>query len=148
MIKRTHCKRCKTGALRPTPKVGARTVYCPSCDRDMNQERYIARKATKAVADVYYSTKKGYVYIITNPAFPDWIKVGCALNAQDRLRSFQTSSPHRDYRLYWAWETADKLESERKAHKLLEERVEKKGEWFLIEESRAKKIIKELECLS
>jgi len=41
--------------------------------------------------------KEGYVYVITNPAWPDWVKIGMAIDAEDRLNGYQTSSPMRDY---------------------------------------------------
>ena len=40
---------------------------------------------------------KGYVYAITNPAWPGWVKVGMAVDSNDRLNSYQTSSPFRDF---------------------------------------------------
>ena len=43
------------------------------------------------------NTKEGEVYAIVNKAWPDWIKVGKACIAEDRLSGYQTSSPFRDY---------------------------------------------------
>ena len=48
----------------------------------------------------YNSSKEGQVYIIVNESFPQWIKVGMAVDAEDRLSNYQTSSPYRDYALY------------------------------------------------
>ena len=48
-------------------------------------------------AEIDKKTKSGDVYIIRNTAWPDWYKVGKALEAEDRLRNYQTSSPHRDF---------------------------------------------------
>ena len=42
---------------------------------------------------------EGYVYIITNPCWKGWIKVGMAIDAEDRCKQYQTSSPFRDYKL-------------------------------------------------
>lgn len=41
----------------------------------------------------------GHVYVITNPAWPEHVKIGCALNPESRLRNYQTGTPHRDYHL-------------------------------------------------
>ena len=41
--------------------------------------------------------QEGYVYVITNKAWPEWVKIGRAIDANDRLRSYQTNSPLRDY---------------------------------------------------
>ena len=45
----------------------------------------------------YKKSKEGQVYVITNPAFEGWVKVGMAVDAIDRLKSYQTSSPFRDF---------------------------------------------------
>lgn len=39
----------------------------------------------------------GYVYAITNPAFPGWVKIGASVDAETRLNQYQTYSPKRDY---------------------------------------------------
>jgi len=39
------------------------------------------------------------VYVLVNPAFPGWCKIGMAVDAEDRLKQYQTSSPYRDYEL-------------------------------------------------
>ena len=50
----------------------------------------------------YNKQKDGYVYVISNPAWKGWYKVGMAVDSQDRCGSYQTSSPHRDYRLEYS----------------------------------------------
>ena len=42
---------------------------------------------------------KGFIYIITNPAWDGFIKIGRASNPKNRLNSYQTSSPLRDYEM-------------------------------------------------
>ena len=61
--------------------------------------------------------KEGYVYVITNPAWSDWVKIGMAIDAEDRLNGYQTSSPMRDYELVHAISTPDRARAERVAHK-------------------------------
>ena len=81
--------------------------------------------------------KEGYVYAIANPAWPDWIKIGMAIDAQDRLNGYQTSSPMRDYVLVYDVYFKDRLEAERKAHKVAERYGERQGEWFKITREQA-----------
>lgn len=79
------------------------------------------------------SVKEGYVYIITNPAWPEWIKVGMAVDADDRCNGYQTSSPFRDYEIVYSFKTDDRRKSERDAHTLIERYAEeRRGEWFKI----------------
>ena len=67
----------------------------------------------------------GYVYAIYNPAWPEYTKIGCAVDVYDRLTSYQTSSPHRDYELVEYIFTDDRLELE----SLIHSKFETKGEW-------------------
>ena len=56
---------------------------------------------------------EGFVYIISNPAWPGMCKVGMTSNVSKRLASYQTYSPKRDYVLkHWSfWE--DRREAEK-----------------------------------
>ena len=86
--------------------------------------------------------KEGYVYIITNPAWPDWVKIGMAVDADDRCNGYQTSSPFRDYTLEHMVVTNNRRASEAKAHKLAGKvAVETRGEWFKLDMEQAKTIL-------
>ena len=79
----------------------------------------------------YTTSKEGYVYIISNPAWPDWIKIGMAVDAEDRLNGYQTSSPMRDYKLEFTVKVNDRRKSETLAHKICKKMgIDNKGEWF------------------
>lgn len=88
----------------------------------------------------------GFVYVITNPAWPDWVKVGMAVDADDRLKAYQTSSPHRDYELKAYAHTTTKRKTERLAHRLCHRLCEEKsGEWFKMPLDKAVAVIQGLE---
>tara|TARA_R110000796_G_scaffold50226_2_gene119034 strand:+ start:1848 stop:2258 length:411 start_codon:yes stop_codon:yes gene_type:complete len=77
------------------------------------------------------SIEEGYVYIITNKAWPEWVKIGMAIDAEDRLNGYQTSSPMRDFVLEHYVASTDRRKSEREAHtKALPLSLDSKGEWF------------------
>lgn len=80
--------------------------------------------------EVYNQVKEGYVYVMTNPAWPDWVKVGMAVDAKDRLNSYQTSCPFRDYMLYYSYKAKDRRKAEFEAHSKLDEKFERRKEWF------------------
>lgn len=86
-----------------------------------------------------YST--GYVYLVINAAWPDWVKVGRAVNTRNRLAAYQTSSPFRDYEIFIkaACNNTQKLESLLLAG-IKEHAEEAKGEWLKIEHSFAKRL--------
>ena len=91
------------------------------------------------------STKEGYVYVISNPAWPDWVKVGMAIDADDRCSSYQTSSPLRDYVLHCAISSDDRRKDESKAHKRLDTVAsDRRGEWFKVSVDTAVKYLSAL----
>jgi len=89
----------------------------------------------------YERSKEGQVYILRNPAFPSWCKVGMAVDAQDRLKQYQTSSPYRDYEVVKAYSTNNRREAEAQAHSILEKHYERRGEWFVCDASLAEKYL-------
>jgi hypothetical protein len=89
----------------------------------------------------YELAKQGQVYVLVNPAFPGWCKIGMAVDAEDRLKQYQTSSPYRDYELIKAYDTDDRRTAEKAAHELLAKTHERKGEWFYIQHPVATEIL-------
>ncbi len=87
---------------------------------------------------------EGYVYAIRNKAWPDWIKIGKAVDAEDRLNGYQTSSPMRDYQLVHAIPTPDRSRAERVAHKAAALCGERQGEWFKIPSEEAVTILQHI----
>ena len=83
----------------------------------------------------FKDSSQGQVYIVTNPAWEGWVKVGMAVDAEDRLKNYQTSSPYRDYSLVYAIDTPDRRYTERMMHDILNGMMtlEKQNEWFKIE---------------
>ena len=92
----------------------------------------------------YELSREGQVYIITNPSFPEWVKVGMAVDSEDRLNGYQTSSPFRDYALFTCWSVTDRRSAESEAHSLLEKAYDRKGEWFNCTPEQAQSAIADL----
>jgi hypothetical protein len=91
--------------------------------------------------DVYDQVTEGSVYVIANKAWDGWVKVGMAIDAEDRLKSYQTSSPFRDYMLYYSYTTSNRRKSEAEAHSMLEQKYERRNEWFLCTPSQAIEVL-------
>ena len=89
----------------------------------------------------YTDSAEGSVYVIANVAWGGWVKVGMAVDAEDRLKSYQTSSPFRDYVLYYSYTTDNRRKSEAEAHSLLEQKYERRNEWFLCTPSQAVEVL-------
>jgi hypothetical protein len=93
----------------------------------------------------YETTKEGYVYIITNPAWGGWLKVGMAIDAEDRCNSYQTSSPFRDFKLVSKEYFNNRMKAERAMHSVLEVAAsDNNGEWFKVSERAAITALKQM----
>ena len=75
--------------------------------------------------------KAGFVYVITNPAFPGFVKIGRAYDPVERLRGYQTGCPFRRYRLAYAIFFEDVVLAEKEIHLRLDS-CRAEGEWFRI----------------
>jgi len=92
----------------------------------------------------YKDSAEGEVYIITNKAWPEWVKVGMAVDSQDRLKNYQTSSPFRDYVLLYVYEVNDRRAGESAAHTRLAKECDNINEWFRIPPAIANELILEV----
>ena len=163
------CNRCGTELIMGVNWNEGRksqAVYrCRHCEAELNREinkkqmyvngKYVSQKHPlykpgkyKSFGDAAFSAlqkdervKEGYVYAISNPAWPEWIKIGMAIDAEDRLNGYQTSSPMRDYKLIHSISTQDRGRLERIAHKAAAQCGEKQGEWFKITSKQAVTIL-------
>ena len=101
--------------------------------------------AAFASLEGYANTTEGYVYIINNPCWDGWVKVGMAIDAEDRCKQYQTSSPYRDYKLCYLKHFEDRKIAEQSAHKELKKITDTyNGEWFKTSVKEAKKTIEAL----
>ena len=89
----------------------------------------------------FKDSAQGQVYIITNPAWEGWVKVGMAVDASDRAGNYQTSSPFRDYELGYVVDTLDRRATEAETHARLGDLFEQRNEWFKCSIDMAKRII-------
>ena len=93
----------------------------------------------------YNKSTDGHVYIISNPCWDGWFKVGMAVDPEDRCNSYQTSSPFRDYKLCYNKYFKDRRSAEKTAHKKLRKKsIKYKGEWFKVSIKEAIKTIEKL----
>ncbi len=102
----------------------------------------IAKHFGHTTNDKYDSVVSGYVYIISNPAWGGWKKVGMAVDAYDRCNAFQTSSPLRDFKVEYCKHFSDRRLAEKLTHEaLFDLDVERAGEWFKAPTKQIKQII-------
>ena len=76
--------------------------------------------------------KTGFVYVVTNPSWPGWAKVGRTQSPKIRLSGYQVGSPVNDYRMPHAAPCNDVVKGEALALKTLCEALGQgsaRGEW-------------------
>jgi len=89
----------------------------------------------------YESSTEGQVYVIVNPNFPEWVKVGMAVDAADRLNGYQTSSPFRDFVLNYSWDVNDRRAAESEAHSELQKLYERRSEGWKCTPEQAQEVV-------
>jgi len=98
------------------------------------------------VTNLYNQQKSGYVYAIENKAWKGWVKIGMAVDAEDRLKGYQTSSPHRDYELLHKEFFHNRRRAESKAHIQARKIADKyNSEWFKISKDKVVNIINSID---
>ena len=145
---RSHCKTCRISENAKTHKVHnpsrmwVNGKYIPTSHPLHKPGRYKTfEDAAFSSLEKYETSTEGQVYVITNPNFSDWVKVGMAVEAQDRLNGYQTSSPFRDYMLNYKWDVNDRRSAESEAHTKLQELYERRSEWFKCTPEQAQEVV-------
>ena len=114
---------------------------CPVCDSKKGKRNRLKRLALsihQTALRQYNQVKAGHVYIISNPAWPEWVKVGMAIDTDDRCSSYQTSSPFRDYVVEYSFASTNRRRDESLAHQKLDAICpDRRGEWFKLPVSEA-----------
>ncbi len=88
--------------------------------------------------------KGGYLYIVTNDAFPEWVKVGITTNLKERLHLYQTCDPHRGYKLVYSLHHPKYKEAEKRIREVMKHfALDTKGEWYQVDLEMAKSRLEE-----
>lgn len=132
---RPSCKDCRRvhEQYRNTDRMFVNNKFIPKSHPLHKPGRYKTLDDAWSHMDIDTRSTAGEVYIIRNPAFCDWFKVGKAVNSEDRLNSYQTSSPFRDYVLEYCEYFYNRHAAEAAIHAMLEKHKychERRGEWF------------------
>ncbi len=95
---------------------------------------------------------KGYIYIMTNPALKDMVKIGYATNVEVRRKQLSTTALPYDYEVYATYETSGNLE-DKKLHKLIDNlnpdlRVTKTREFFVMSPEDAFELLESIATIS
>lgn len=95
---------------------------------------------------------KGYIYIMTNPALQDMVKIGYAADVELRRKQLSTTAWPYEYEVYATYETPGTLE-DKKLHKMIDSlnpdlRVSKNREFFLMSKQDAYDLLEAIATIS
>lgn len=96
------------------------------------RDELVFAEALKAARKIHknqqISLRGGYIYVVVNPSYPGWLKVGCTVDLNKRLQTYQTSDPHRAFEFRFKRFVPDRRIAERM---LIEElrHLDILGEW-------------------
>lgn len=95
---------------------------------------------------------KGYIYIMTNPALKDMVKIGYAADVEARRKQLSTTALPYEYEVYATYETSGKLE-DKKLHKMIDNlnpdlRVTNNREFFLMSPREAYELLESIATIS
>ena len=96
--------------------------------------------------------KKGYIYIMTNPALIDMVKIGYATNVEERRKQLSTTALPYEYEVYATYETNGNLE-DKKLHQLVDDlnsdlRVSKNREFYVMTPEQAYQLLEAIAIIS
>ena len=95
--------------------------------------RYKISDGSIEAGNVGLNKKEGYIYVLVNPHFENWVKIGMAEDVDKRLSQFNTAYPKRDGQMVYTVKVSNMRKAEKKAHTIagkLAKRTEK--EWFTL----------------
>ena len=95
---------------------------------------------------------KGYIYIMTNPALKNMVKIGYASDVESRRKQLSTTALPYDYEVYATYETSGQLE-DKKLHKMIDQlnpdlRVSKSREFFVLSPDDAYSLLEAIALIS
>lgn len=96
--------------------------------------------------------KKGYIYIMTNPALIDMVKIGCTKDVEQRRKDLSTTALPYEYEVYATYETKGNLE-DKKLHQLIDSlnpdlRVSKNREFYVMTPEQAYQLLEAIAIIS
>ena len=78
--------------------------------------------------------KSGYLYISSNEIFHTWYKIGSTWNLKERLKTYQTGDPFRQYRLEYSLYHPEFREAEKRIKEAMKPfALEIRNEWYLVD---------------
>ena len=134
----TRCKQCmrKNNGKHNPRRMMVNGVYIPISHPLHKPGNYKTLTGAWTDVEIDSKTASGSVYVMSNPAWVGWHKVGKAVIDEDRLKNYQTSSPYRDYKMLYSKGFNNRSNAEAYAHQQLRAKLREeycRNEWFYTE---------------
>lgn len=115
----------------------------PVIDPILDRIRAENREVLSGLNNRQAGTKEGFLYVLSNPAWPGVVKVGRALDPADRQRSYNTGDPYRAFVLHGYHYSPNRYAAEQVAHGMLRAHYRHiGGEWFVATPAEALRIVR------
>ena len=113
-------------------------VYCRNCLNTYNRNKARTTNRVKPTT--------GFIYILTNAAWPDWVKIGVtSRSVEERLMDYQIGSPMRDYEMHSWFQVNDIYDFERVVFAYTDSmQIERGTEWIKLDKYAASSLIERL----
>ena len=136
-MKIRNCRKCK--------KDKDKSEYSESSWNLPNSQNPKCRECQRVYQRRGTYIQKGFIYVVTNPAWSGWCKIGLSKSIENRTAGMNTYSPFRDFEIVHSVECNDMFETERTIHQRLRAmNIENNYEWFRMDTLSA---IRELEAI-
>ena len=88
--------------------------------------------------------KQECLYVLTNPAWPKFVKIGHTCNPKARLATYNTSDPRKGFAYAHVEDVYDRKLAEPLIHEMLASYRHEKTEWFKIHPDDAIRLLRSL----
>tara|TARA_X000001382_G_scaffold10623_1_gene7258 strand:- start:359 stop:1015 length:657 start_codon:yes stop_codon:yes gene_type:complete len=107
---------------------------------------YKTKDGLLEVSNISTNKKEGYIYILVNPHFDNWVKIGMAEDVTKRLAQFNTAYPERDGQMIYNVKVSNMRKAEKIAHKTAKKIANRtENEWFTLTVKQAVDILNRVE---
>ena len=94
---------------------------------------YKTKDGLLEVSNVGTNKKEGYIYVLVNPNFENWVKIGMAEDVAKRLSQFNTAYPERDGKMVYSVKVSNMRKAEKQAHRVAKKIAKRtENEWFTL----------------
>lgn len=101
----------------------------PTLDDHLQRIRLL-KESSNRIKGKQAKIQEGFIYVLVNPAWSDWVKIGQTTDYEGRLQTYQTASPISDYKMVEIRYVSDSYSVEQEILNKARPQYEVRGEWI------------------